>query len=403
MSDQQIVADITKGIGELHEKIEKFGKESADVKSFQEKLMTDVKNFEENRQELDRKHKASQERIEALEKHLAKANAPQNIDVKEVNSIFDDFVKKAQSHETGMSDFLTKSQSAANAATGGNMITPNLLLNRLITNVADVSNMISESTVFSGANMSSITIPKETILISDRAPVGEKQESKDETNVEYQNVTINATRLHTLTAATYDLLKAQSVITEATIGNRCLTNLTNQIQRLCVKGDGISKPKGFLKEKYLLDNALPSQGQTGANTKVTWTDLINVQRLFQYSKYRGVGKFYLNYDVFADLATEKDGEGRPIYMPGINGASQSTLNGKPFVFMPDMDKVLSANTMPLVFGDMKAAYTILLDGNFNVYRDDITQQKAGVILIGLATMAGGATVDENALVAVKGV
>ena len=90
-------------------------------------------------------------------------------------------------------------------------------------------------------------------------------------------------------------------------------------------------------------------------------------------------------------------------MPGINGANQSTLNGKPFVFMPDMDKVLSANTMPLVFGDMKAAYTILLDGNFNVYRDDITQQKVGIILIGLATMAGGATVDENALVAVKGV
>ena len=52
---------------------------------------------------------------------------------------------------------------------------------------------------------------------------------------------------------------------------------------------------------------------------------------------------------------------------------------------------------------MKAAYTILLDGNFNVYRDDITQQKVGIILIGLATMAGGATVDENALVAVKGV
>lgn len=396
-----LVKEVRQGIDALHEKVEKHGKESSEVKAFQDKLAQDVKSFESFRQQAELSAKSQQERIDILEKHAAKLNAPVSFDAKVVCKALDEAVLRANKDGATLSE-LVKSRSVTDGAAGGNFVTEEMMRDMMITYIKDANPMLTEADVRIKANTAGIRFPKKTITVGDQAAVGEKQTAKNKTERKIQVVTMLMSRYQSYDQTTDEFLRAQDVENESTIISDVTQDLGVQIQFDALFGDGNSKLKGLLTESFLLQTAFVSAGQTGAATKITWKDLFNVQRQFNYEKYRNRGKFFLSYAALCDLLVEQDGEGRPIYMPGINGAAQSLLAGKPFVVMPDMDKVLSANTMPLLFGDMKAAYAIMLNNEYKIIRDEITMMDEGLIKIGVSTYAGGGVKDEEAIRAVKG-
>jgi HK97 family phage major capsid protein len=193
------------------------------------------------------------------------------------------------------------------------------------------------------------------------------------------------------------LLNGQNLITEQSLIGDLYADLTYTAQYEILRGTGIGKPAGLLVEEFLKETAWVSQGQEGLASSVSWTDLINVKRQFNYSKYRNGGKYYMSFDMLADLMTQVDNEGRPLY-----NATTDTIMGSKYVILDEMDSLLSPTTLPVLYGDMKRAYTVVVGAELPVIVDVTSQASPGIITMTAAMLIGGHTVDQEAIRAIKG-
>jgi HK97 family phage major capsid protein len=225
---------------------------------------------------------------------------------------------------------------------------------------------------------------------------GEKQ-AGGKTEVNTRSININVDRISTQNSTTIELLNGQNLITEQSLIGDLYADLTYTAQYKILRGDGIGMPAGLLNEKFLSDTAWVSQGQEGLASSVSWTDLINVKRQFNYSKYRNGGKYYMSFDMLADLMTQVDLEGRPLY-----NATTDTIMGSKYVILDEMDSLLSPTTLPVLYGDMKRAYTVVAGAELPVIVDVTSQASPGIITITAAMLIGGHTVDQEAIRAIKG-
>lgn len=134
-----------------------------------------------------------------------------------------------------------------------------------------------------------------------------------------------------------------------------------------INGDAVGKPEG------MLDNADVTEVNSGAAATLTADGLID---LF----YDGVVEFYANNGSWLAKRSSikvirkfKDANGQYLWQPGITAGQPATILGAPVresVSMP----AIAANANPLIFGDIRAAYTIVDRQDVRVQRDPFSNK-----------------------------
>ncbi|WP_434779264.1 phage major capsid protein [Neisseria sp. Ec49-e6-T10] len=398
--EKKALEDVQIALKAIREAVdEKAGKYESEVKEMKEKVIEAVKTFEDYKASAEVEVKKQEDRIDLLEKIAAKGKAdPEKIDIKAATGHLMQALVQATTEEKSITEF--KARSATDPQAGGIYVNPQFLPSLLLSYMRDANPMFNEATILTQQSTSGIAFARKK-LIDGAKPAGEKQASRGKTKRNLEKKTISLTRYYSQEAATEEFLTGQNVEGESVILQDIMFDLGLNIQDDMLRGDGNnSKPFGLLNEKFLTDTATPTVGTGGS---LTWKDLYNVQKAFNYERYRLSGKFFFTFDILVQFLTETDNEGRPIYQPGINGSISATMAGKPYTIMPGMDSTVAANTLPLLFGDMKRAYLGLLNGVYKTYRDEITRKEEGFTEYGICTFAGGSTWDEEAIRAVKGV
>jgi|GEM_PF-3866325 len=390
----ELVTEIEKNLKALHEKHDTT---SSEYKTMHEKIKSDVIELAKSTQIAELANKSHLERIEALEQRIAETKSSRDVKPEDVLSVIDKVVAKSRG-QVEFAELVTKAQTASQASFGGVLVNEDIVSNIIVSYIKDSSPMMQYANVVTiPRGSSSIKLAKKTLNLGAKFK-GELQ-TGGETSASYETVSVNLSRIGASNVITEELLQGQLLINESTISRDLLDDISYQIQYATLRGDGLSKPKGLLKEKFLLDTAYPSNGQltpTPAPTKVTLSDLIYLQTTFTYEKYREKGNYFMSYKTWADLATEKGADNHFVDLTNL------MLGDKKIVIIGELDYGLSPTSLPVLFGDMNKAYTIVINGNYRVLVDNMFDTDKGLTKITASTFAGGHVVDEEAIRAIKG-
>jgi HK97 family phage major capsid protein len=118
------------------------------------------------------------------------------------------------------------------------------------------------------------------------------------------------------------------------------------------------------------------------------------------SAYARNAKWALNRTTMGSVRTLKNSQGSYIWMPGIQNGQPNTIDGDPYVEVPDMPSE-GANAFPIAYGDFARAYTMVDRIVMNMLRDPYTQATAGNIRFLFYRRIGGQIVLAEAIAKLK--
>lgn len=159
----------------------------------------------------------------------------------------------------------------------------------------------------------------------------------------------------------WELLQDSSVDVEAFVRTRMVTRLGRITNTKFTVGSGASEPNGLITAA-----TTGKTGLTGQTATVIYDDLVDLQHSVDPA-YRQLGNtgWMMHDDSIRIIRKIKDGQGRPIFVPGyeealpVAGAAgylPDTLLGRPVTVNQDM-ATMAANATPIAFGDF-SFYTI---------------------------------------------
>lgn len=155
----------------------------------------------------------------------------------------------------------------------------------------------------------------------------------------------------------FELLQDSSVDIEAFVQNRLVTRLGRITNTHFTTGDGSAKPTGIIAAAGTGVTAANSSSQVTAITYDSVVDLIHSVD----PAYRALGncRFMLNDSAVKVLRKVKDGQSRPIFVPGyetgVPGGAPDTLCGYPIVVNQDVAS-MAASAKSIAFGDFSFYY-----------------------------------------------
>lgn len=153
-----------------------------------------------------------------------------------------------------------------------------------------------------------------------------------------------------------------------------------------VSGDGIGKPQGFLVSADVTGN--------NSGTAATIADAdgqANGLLTLKYSlktAYARNATWALNRTTLGSVRKLKDADKNYIWMPGIALGRPNTIDGDPYVEVPDMPSE-GAGLVPVAYGDFKRGYTLVDRISMEMLRDPYTQATAGNIRFIFRRRVGG--------------
>ncbi|UIJ45847.1 phage major capsid protein [Sphingomonas cannabina] len=148
-----------------------------------------------------------------------------------------------------------------------------------------------------------------------------------------------------------------------------------------VNGDGVDKPRGFLKVPTSAagDATRPfgtlqhlvsgSAGAFAANPEEVLIDLVQALR----APYRQGAVWVMNSATLARIRKFKTSDGAFLWVPGIAAGQPATLLGYPVVEAEDMPDI-AANSLSIAFGNFKAGYLIAERTETQIMRDPYTNK-----------------------------
>jgi HK97 family phage major capsid protein len=114
------------------------------------------------------------------------------------------------------------------------------------------------------------------------------------------------------------------------------------------------------------------------------------------SAYARNATWIMNRTTLGSIRKLKDAENRYIWMPGIQNAAPNTIDGDPYVEMPDMPSE-GAGLFPIVYGDFRRAYTWVDRISMEMLRDPFTQATSGNVRFIMRKRVAGQVVLAEAI------
>lgn len=156
-----------------------------------------------------------------------------------------------------------------------------------------------------------------------------------------------------------------------------------------ISGDKDGKPEGFL-------NAAGTVSKTSAAVNaISADDFISLKYGIK-TAYATNGAFVLNRPTLEKARKLKDGNGQYLWASGLAAGRASTIDGEPYVEMPDMPNV-GTGLKPVAFADWKRAYILVDRLAMSMLRDDYTRAGNGQVLFRWRRRLGGAVAIAEAI------
>lgn len=149
-------------------------------------------------------------------------------------------------------------------------------------------------------------------------------------------------------ALPFELLQDSMFGVEAYISNLLQLRLGRIHNRHHTIGTSVNQPRGIVTAA-----TAGKVGATGQTVTVTYEDLVDLEHSVD-PYYRASGKWMMHDDTLKVLRKLKDGNGRPIFVPGYEqgnpGGAPDRLLGREIVINQHMP-VMGANAKSILFGD----------------------------------------------------
>ena len=153
-----------------------------------------------------------------------------------------------------------------------------------------------------------------------------------------------------------------------------------------VSGNGVGKPFGWMSDTGVLSTNSGSAA-TIADSDGQANGLITLKHAIK-TAYTRNANWALNRTVLGSVRKLKDSQKQYIWMPGIAMGKPNTIDGDPYVEVPDMPSE-GADAYPIAYGDFMRAYTMVDRINMVLLRDPFTQATSGNVRFLVYRRIGG--------------
>lgn len=161
-----------------------------------------------------------------------------------------------------------------------------------------------------------------------------------------------------------------------------------------VSGTGVGKPEGFM------TNASVASVNSGSASAITADGLLSLKHSLK-TAYTRNASWALNRTTLGTVRKLKDGTTTQyVWQPGLALGKPNTIDGDPYVEVPDMPSE-GSNTYPVAYGDFAKAYTLVDRVSMSMLRDPYTQATSGNIRFLFRRRLGGLTVQPEAIAKLK--
>jgi len=221
------------------------------------------------------------------------------------------------------------------------------------------------------------------------------------------DIPINAYDIYSNPQATQQMLDDVFFNAEAWLADELAEEFGRQEGSLFISGSGTNQPKGLLTPTFVATGDATrafgsveflGTGTAGAFPATNPTDILLALAGKIKARYRQNARWVMNKNTLFTIAAFKDASGRYIFNPITAPNVPATLLNYEVVEAEDMP-TMAANSLSVLFGDLKRAYTIVDRIGTRVIRDPFSNKP----YIGFYTTkrVGGSVVNSEAYKALK--
>lgn len=284
-----------------------------------------------------------------------------------------------------------KAMSVSNDTTGG-YLAPAEYVREIIKTVTEISPARQLARVRTTGNKS-ILLPKRTGQFA-ALWTAENATRTETTGLTYGMLEIFTHELYAMIDISEQNLEDSAFNLAAEIAAEATEQFAVAEGAAFVSGTGVGKPEGFM------TNSSVTSVNSGSASAITADGLLSLKHSLK-TAYTRNASWALNRTTLGTVRKLKDGTTTQyIWQPGLALGKPNTIDGDPYVEVPDMPSE-GANTYPVAYGDFAKAYTLVDRIAMSMLRDPYTQATSGNIRFLFRRRLGGLTVQPEAIAKLK--
>lgn len=263
-------------------------------------------------------------------------------------------------------------QASLNTASDpdGGYHVPTTMSSRIITKIYETSAMRDMATVESIAGKE-LTIPRDEGEAGAGGWVGEFTAPSETTTPQWGESKLTAYEMFVEPRVTQTMLEDAGLDTEGWLSRKVGEKMGRIEATAFFAGTGVNQPRGIMTYPHGTTNGTIEQVNSGAATAITSDGIYNL--VFQLKDfYLTNARFVMKRLTVRDVLKLKNGDGDYMWQMGdIRQGIPQTLLGYPITRAEDMDTI-AASSLSVLFGDVRAAYTIVDRLGLTLLRDNLT-------------------------------
>ena len=370
----------------------------------EQKLTSDVVT----RDKVDRINRAMDEQKKILDQMaLKKARPPLgrsqgdlSPEAVEHKAAFDAYVRRGE--EGALRELEAKAFSAGSGTDGGYLVPPETDT-EIGRRISAVSPMRALSTVWTV----STSVLKKPFTTAGLATgwVAETAARPQTNSAQLAELAFPTMELYAMPAATQSLLDDAAVDVEAWIAGEVDIVFAEQEGDAFIRGDGVTKPKGFLSYTAVADSSWSwgnlgyiATGAAGAWKATGPSDTLIDTVYSLKAGHRQNGTFMMNRKTQSDIRKFKDADGNYLWRPPVAAGQPASLLGFPIAEAEEMPDV-GASSLSLAFGDFRSGYLVVDRTGVRILRDPYSAKP--YVLFYTTKRVGGGVQNFEAIKLVK--
>lgn len=387
--------DVVQLVEQIREKTEKFGSDSAEVKSLVANHGEILEKQEKSNQEIvakmgeERKaHADLVEQVKGLEVEIARkgsAGSENHKDLPEYKALND-----LMSKGFAVMSLEEKALLRSDSDTQGGYLTDAETSSEIIKKITEISPIRQLARVRS-VDRKTLEMPKRETIPT--AYWEGETEAGQESVSTYGTETLTAKRLTHIARYTQDLILASGFDIESEISSDAAEAFAFAEGNAFTVGNGVNKPEGFLANASIIAGA----SETESSGTITGDDLITLTGALKV----GYNPMYgFNRTTLALLRTLKGSDGHYLWQAGLGPQQPNTIAGESYAVIQDMPSV-ATGALSVIYGDFMRGYQIIDRTATTVKRDDLTEAANNIVKLIFHRYVHGQVVLPEAFKALK--
>lgn len=316
------------------------------------------------------------------------------IDLDGIKAYSEAFKRHLQVHVANLPEEQRKAMSVGTDPSGGYQVSPTVM-SRILSIQRESSPMRELASVENvGSDVAEFPVD------DDEAAGGWVGENEDRNETDTPEVGLARLPVHEIFAqprVTARLLEDADFDVEGFLARKVGEIFGRKEATAFVLGNGMRKPRGFLTYPNGDGRGKIEQIISGSATDITWDALIRLMTSLK-DYYTSGAVWMMRRATIGNLMLKKDGNGNYIWQPNQQAGKPSVLIGHEVRAAADMPAV-EAGTLPIAFGNFRAAYTIVDRRGSVTLRDPYT--KKGSVKFYTTKRVGGDVVEFEAIKLLK--